>query len=1023
MMDQLETQVSDLRSFLDPNATNPSAATAAAPAATGGGRSSVRPVPAPLPTPQPTQPPSFHASASVLSAPYGDNSAHDSMSPISPPPPHHYQQQQQQHHSHHSQHGPHYTNQGLASSSSGRASISSSLPNNNAATVKPTTSKRQASEAALSDDQDGAPGSSSGSKQQRAKRNRYISIACNECKRRKIKCNGQTPCQRCGHLNLQCLYAPNCCTNNFKDSDEYRQMNDQVGRLQEQVDALFNSLNALRQETVRLAPILPLPSSSSAASTPTLSVPSIPPLPKPVTTLRVPPSFSGPTSIAFTVDVAKNTLHNMGYTGNDGSEGDNGNNNNEPTPQASPSIQPLGGRSSSTTTMTNSPTTPDPLWTFTRDEMIQLCQFHEEEVGIMYPVIKIEYIIEHAKKLSSWMESTKRHGLASPQNGGQDGGISDHTTLILKIVMCCALTVMEHGKSTRAEQLYDSIQPIVDKMLMSDPADVTKLPFLALVAGYRFLGNEEILAWRVMGHVARLCFELGLHRREGLERIPDAQDRRNAVNTFWSAYVLDRRWGFGTGLPFVCHDDKIDPGLPMPDDYPYLVAMISYSRLGAKIWKLVDYFEPALIRDLKPHDVEALDREILDWYETVPESIKVPSLDPEQIPMPSGPKYDLQRLQVWTRLRLNQIRTWLHTPVLHSASSIAENMYLAQKTVGFAKETIRYLAQLHKTTSIYHRIQTFYHQFLTSAISVLFLASTHAPLTFSADCRGEFYMALDLVKGMSSKSWVSQRLWKTIRSLKAYAPRLGLEEDTRGRSFRTGGGGQGSYATTTTMTGGGVYSTSPALPPGMSAIGTGVGGLGTGGFSLTGAAGYHGDGRVNTNLGYQHQQQHQQDGMSGSNVSTPSPASMGNNSQQQHQQQQLQQASTQWITNDNNSNSNEDLSNGMRLQSEMSRIYEGFTGIDVLPSLQTLQRSQIFHSTAGAGQGADMVGRGSHTSPPGPGPGGQQEYGIGTAAAGMSPADGGGGGGGSSSSVGVASPASNGSGGVGVYSVMRDIVF
>lgn len=55
--------------------------------------------------------------------------------------------------------------------------------------------------------------------QPRAKRNRYISIACNECKRRKIKCNGQTPCQRCGNLNLDCQYSPNCC-NNFKESEE-----------------------------------------------------------------------------------------------------------------------------------------------------------------------------------------------------------------------------------------------------------------------------------------------------------------------------------------------------------------------------------------------------------------------------------------------------------------------------------------------------------------------------------------------------------------------------------------------------------------------------------------------------------------------------------------------------------------------------------------------------------------------------------------------------------------------------------
>jgi len=120
---------------------------------------------------------------------------------------------------------------------------------------------------------------------------------------------------------------------------------------------------------------------------------------------------------------------------------------------------------------------------------------------------------------------------------------------------------------------------------------------------------------------------------------------------------------------------------------------------------------------------------------------------------------------------------WLHTPVLHSASSIHDNLPLAQKAVDLAKETIRYLTRLNNSTNLYRRIQVFYHQFLTSAIAVLFLASTHAPLRFSAGCRAEFYLALELVKDMSSKSWVSQRLWRTVRSLRDYAPRLGLQED------------------------------------------------------------------------------------------------------------------------------------------------------------------------------------------------------------------------------------------------------
>lgn len=105
------------------------------------------------------------------------------------------------------------------------------------------------------------------------------------------------------------------------------------------------------------------------------------------------------------------------------------------------------------------------------------------------------------------------------------------------------------------------------------------------------------------------------------------------------------------------------------------------------------------------------------------------------------------------------------------------NPFQAQQAVDLAKDTIRYLNFLNTTTNLYRRIQVFYHQFLTSAISVVFLASVHAPVRFSAVCREEFYLALELVKDLSAKSWVSKRVWRTIRSLKDVAPRFGLNPD------------------------------------------------------------------------------------------------------------------------------------------------------------------------------------------------------------------------------------------------------
>src|SRR4051794_23754100 len=85
--------------------------------------------------------------------------------------------------------------------------------------------------------------------------------------------------------------------------------------------------------------------------------------------------------------------------------------------------------------------------------------------------------------------------------------------------------------------------------------------------------------------------------------------------------------------------------------------MINHARLAARVWKLVDYFEPAVIWELKPSDFEDLDREVLDWYDTVPPDLKIDSIEASSAPIPSGgtKSYDLQRLRIWVRLRYLQV--------------------------------------------------------------------------------------------------------------------------------------------------------------------------------------------------------------------------------------------------------------------------------------------------------------------------------------------------------------------------------
>jgi hypothetical protein len=68
-----------------------------------------------------------------------------------------------------------------------------------------------------------------------------------------------------------------------------------------------------------------------------------------------------------------------------------------------------------------------------------------------------------------------------------------------------------------------------------------------------------------VGQIARMCIELGLHRRDSFLKVVTTEpERAKVLRLFWSIYVLDRRWSFGTGLPFALQDSDIDPSLPEP---------------------------------------------------------------------------------------------------------------------------------------------------------------------------------------------------------------------------------------------------------------------------------------------------------------------------------------------------------------------------------------------------------------------------------------------------------------------------
>ncbi|KAK2788951.1 hypothetical protein FQN52_006484 [Onygenales sp. PD_12] len=597
----------------------------------------------------------------------------------------------------------------------------------------------------------------------RAKRNRYISLACNECKRRKIKCNGQVPCQRCGHLSLECLYAPNCCSSGLKDSEEFRVMKEHIETLQDQVNTLFTNINDLYHKTE--SPAVE-PNAYARESSHSASQPSYDSQNQPSSRPRSnQPRFHGPTSTVFNLHVAKSSLQTMGIT-----PSEDGNHElfatQDPTPGGSPPQQQQLPLVPQVLAHPNK----DPLWVVKREEAIRLCRVYEQEIGSMYPIIDIEKMVSQTNLLFTFLEAAARTGFAKRFKSGADLLIDDDTC-ILKMVLAITLLVEGDGQSSLGNRFFTTTKPKIEAKLW-EPADIKTIQLLVLMGTYYFHTDDDRMAYRFIGHATRMCLELGLHRREGLlKACPNDEDLPGVVKSFWSVYCLDRRWSFGMGLPFVIQDEDIDSSLPEPDDsLPYLKAMVSHCRISSKIWYsgLGSIGTATVKRDV----IGFLDYQVVQWAKHLPENLRFYSADITT----NGEVLarDIRRLRVLLYIRGNHLRILIYRPVLHSTSSILENMSYAQTVVDIAKDTIRVLTHLNQSSDIYRTQQVLFNYFLISALAVLLLAVSHAPVEFNRQVRDEFFMALDLVKLLSAKSYVSKRLWKMIKGLREIGEKLGL---------------------------------------------------------------------------------------------------------------------------------------------------------------------------------------------------------------------------------------------------------
>ncbi|EED18602.1 C6 transcription factor, putative [Talaromyces stipitatus ATCC 10500] len=612
---------------------------------------------------------------------------------------------------------------------------------------------------------------------EKRKRTKYAAKACVECKRRKVKCCGEHPCQRCRRRMMDCVFTPDEVT---ADSRKIEELLEQISKMQTQIDSLtgtvesFNSMGSSspkKRKLSRSTVSAPSKGSQNAKSERSQSASA---------TGKI--SFHGVTTSSFNFEVARQTLRSRGITevggGTSGSDGDEYNTSQGgevATRNTSPILSP-----STTRDEHHQPSsTIDPLWGINREEAIRLCHVYEEEMGIMYPVVDFETIIyqvhvlyNHLNPLSSSEQNTK----AEP--------LSDDDINILKLVFACALTAEANGNSELAMRIFRGVRDVASDMVWQPP-NIKRAILITLVSIYLFQIDEEATAWRTIGTAQRLCLEMGLHRSETYPQPAIVSyGKEDALKLFWSVYTLDIRFSMGTGMPYQLDSSDIDPSLPRPTNVPYLNTMINYNRIAEKVWRFIT--SPNRNQQPRMEEMAYLDWQVTQWYNSIPEFLKIP--DPsiyyasgneqhnEQNKIQQDAPRSTCRLKYLLYLRADLMKILIYRPILYTPSQIAQSPVEAATVVDIAKNTISFITHLNNHSNIYQLQQITFNWFLISALAVLFLAVAHAPGQFTSSCKDEFYMALGLIEGFSMHSYISQRLWKSIKGLRKLGPKIGLAQ-------------------------------------------------------------------------------------------------------------------------------------------------------------------------------------------------------------------------------------------------------
>lgn len=191
--------------------------------------------------------------------------------------------------------------------------------------------------------------------------------------------------------------------------------------------------------------------------------------------------------------------------------------------------------------------------------------------------------------------------------------------------------------------------------------------------------------------------------------------------------------------------------------------MISYCRLGGRIWDIVVGWG-STAKAVTSDDSSFLIFQIQQWQDSIPLEYRVVGMNDGHTPPVENTNFAIPRILL--HLRANQMRILVYKHNLLSSQSIRENIAGANCAVVNATNTIQLLSKSSYVSAIYLRKPQPFNRFLFSALATLFLAILHSPDDFLDVCRHTFFEAVNTLRISSARGRNFRRLGKVLRNLK-----------------------------------------------------------------------------------------------------------------------------------------------------------------------------------------------------------------------------------------------------------------